>query len=48
MSEKKTTCHDCHGFKGQNKNEFLILIDYVQHFVPFLACSIVFGVWTQD
>ncbi len=37
MNEKEITCHDCHGFKGQNMNIYDILIIFLCNLMPFLA-----------
>ncbi len=37
MNEKVTTCHECHGFKWENINIYLILIVFLCNSTPFLA-----------
>jgi hypothetical protein len=37
MNEKITTCHDCHGFKCQNINIYLILTIFLCGLTLFLA-----------
>jgi hypothetical protein len=41
MNEKITTCHDCHGFKWKNVNNFPIIIIFIYNLTPFLALWIV-------
>jgi hypothetical protein len=37
MNEKTVICHDCHGFKWQNINIYLILIVFLCGPMPLLA-----------
>jgi len=41
MNEKAITCHDCHGFKWKNINNYPILIIFLCNPMPFLVYWIV-------